>query len=152
MNQLILATATRYLMPLLLLLSVFILLRGHNSPGGGFIGGLVASAAFALFAIASGVSAARRTLGVSPRQLIGGGLALAFASALVPMLLGEAFMTGIWADFELPVIGKLSTPLFFDIGVFLVVIGVMLTIILSLASEVQQIDLSAIDTDTGTDE
>ena len=74
MTSLILSTAARYLLPLLLLFSFFILIRGHNEPGGGFIGGLVAAAAFALNAIAFDVGSTRRTLRIDPRTLIPAGL------------------------------------------------------------------------------
>jgi multicomponent Na+:H+ antiporter subunit B len=135
MTSLILSTATRYLLPLLLLFSIFLLLRGHNDPGGGFAGGLVAAAAFALYAIANGVAAARRVLSVTPGTLIGGGLLVAVSSGLLPVLLGQPFMTGLWDKRPIPVIGKLGTPLLFDLGVYLVVIGITLLIIFSLAEE-----------------
>jgi Domain related to MnhB subunit of Na+/H+ antiporter. len=135
MFSLILSTAVRYLFPLMLLFSVFILLRGHNEPGGGFVGGLVVAAAFSFYAIAYGVPAARRTLGVDPRVLIGIGLLMAVGSGLLSVLQGQPFMTGLWAETALPVLGKAGTPLLFDVGVYLVVIGVMLTIIFTLAEE-----------------
>ena len=62
----ILSTATRYLLPLLLMFSIFLLLRGHNEPGGGFVGGLVAGAALALYAMALGLPSARQVLGIEP--------------------------------------------------------------------------------------
>ena len=135
MRSLILSTATRYLMPLLLLFSVFLLLRGHNEPGGGFVGGLVAAAAFALFAIAEGVAPARRMLFVHPRTLLGTGLLIAAGAGLLSVGLGLPYMTGLWSSFELPVVGKLGTPLLFDVGVYLVVIGMVLMIVFELAEE-----------------
>ncbi len=129
MRSVILSTATRFLLPLLLVFSVFVLLRGHSEPGGGFIGGLVASAAFALYALAFDVRDARRTLRVSPRVLIGIGLLLALLAAAFPLLLGYPFMTGLLTEFSLPAIGPLSVPLVFDTGVYLVVIGVVATIV-----------------------
>jgi multicomponent Na+:H+ antiporter subunit B len=69
MNSLILSAATRFLAPLMLAYSLFILLRGHNEPGGGFIGGLIAAVAFALYAKAEGTDAARRALRVDPSML-----------------------------------------------------------------------------------
>jgi multicomponent Na+:H+ antiporter subunit B len=135
MTSLILYTATTYLLPLLLLLSIYLLLHGHNVPGGGFVGGLVASASFALYAIAHGVKAARRQLHVEPRFLIGLGLSTALASGAFGPLLGEPFLTGLWSTLNLPVEGKIGTPVFFDIGVYLVVVGVTLTIIFSLAED-----------------
>lgn len=137
MTSLILSTATRFLLPLFLLFSIFILLRGHNEPGGGFVGGLMAAAAFALHAIAYDVENTRRLLGIDPRNLIALGLLVAMGSGMISLFLGEPFMTGQWTKVTLWPVGDLDigTPLFFDIGVYLVVIGVTLTIILSLAEE-----------------
>lgn len=133
MSSIIFSTATRYIMPLMLLFSVFILMRGHNEPGGGFVGGLIASAAFSLSAIAHGVDAARRRLHADPRNLIGWGLLIAMGSGLVGMLYGSPFLTGLWSTGEIPVLGKIGTPQFFDIGVYLAVLGVVLTIVFTLA-------------------
>jgi multicomponent Na+:H+ antiporter subunit B len=137
MKPLILPTAARFLLPLLLLFSVFLLLRGHHEPGGGFAGGLVAAAAFVLYGLATDAASARRVLRVRPRDLIGAGLLLALASGLVPVALGWPFLTGRWAD--LPLGGgasvEIGTPLAFDAGVYLAVIGVTLTIVLALAEE-----------------
>ncbi len=135
MSSLILSTATRYLLPLLLLFSVFLLTRGHNEPGGGFVGGLVAAAAFALYAIADGVALAQQTLRLQPTSLIGLGLLLAVASGLLALLTGQPFMTGLWSTRSVPVLGKLGTPLLFDVGVYFTVIGVILLIIFSLMEE-----------------
>lgn len=135
MTSLILSTATRYLLPLLLLFSVFLLLRGHNEPGGGFVGGLVAAAAFSLHAIAYGVAMARRLLGIDPRSLIGLGLLTAVMSGLFSLAQGQPFMTGLWSKGSLPVLGKVGTPLLFDTGVYLVVVGVILTIVFALSEE-----------------
>lgn len=132
MHSMILSTATRYLLPLLLMFSIFLLLRGHNEPGGGFVGGLVAGAALALYAMALGLRAARQVLGVDPRTLIYFGLLAAVVSGLPALFSGLEFMTGLWSAQALPVIGKLGTPLLFDVGVYLVVIGITLTIIFTL--------------------
>jgi multicomponent Na+:H+ antiporter subunit A len=134
-GSLILATAARYLFPLLLLFSVFLLLRGHNEPGGGFVGGLVAAAAFSLYAIAEGVGTARRLLSIDARTLIGVGLLVAASSGLISLALGQPFMTGLWTGFAVPLLGKVGTPLLFDIGVYLVVVGATLTIVFTLAEE-----------------
>ncbi len=132
MDSLVLRTATRYLLPLLLLFSIFVMLRGHNEPGGGFVGGLVATTAFALYAISYGVASAHELLQISPRRLIGVGLLIAASSGLIGMAWGDPFMTAHWDTREIPVVGKLGTPLLFDIGVYLVVVGVALTIIFAL--------------------
>jgi multicomponent Na+:H+ antiporter subunit A len=124
-------TAARLLMPLLLVFSVFLLLRGHNEPGGGFVGGLIAAAAFALYAIAFGVERAQQALLVSPLTLLGAGLLIAMASGAPAVLRGQPFLTALWAPGSLPV----GTPAVFDIGVFLVVAGVVLMMFFSLAEE-----------------
>ncbi|MBM3129200.1 MAG: Na+/H+ antiporter subunit B [Chloroflexi bacterium] len=137
MNSLILQTAVRYLLPLLLLFSVFVFGRGHNEPGGGFVGGLIAAAAYALYAIAYDTRAARQILPIEPRLLIGFGLLLALCSGMLGVANDRPFMTGQWYAFALPGWGKieLGAPLFFDAGVYLVVLGVSLTIIFALAEE-----------------
>ncbi len=137
MISIILRTATQFLITLLLLFSVFLLLRGHNEPGGGFVGGLVAASAYALHASAYDVASTRSVLRFEPRSYIGVGLVIAVISGLMPLMFGRPFLTGLWADLELPGGGvlDLGTPLLFDIGVYLTVLGVVLTIILSLAEE-----------------
>jgi multicomponent Na+:H+ antiporter subunit B len=124
-------------MPLLLLFAVFLLLRGHNQPGGGFVAGLVVSASYVLYSIAFGVVAARRALLVRPARLLGLGLLTALLSALPGVAAGHAFMSAVWI--ELP-IGSgtvaVGTPLIFDVGVFLAVVGVISTIVFTLAETV----------------
>lgn len=134
-RSLILATAARYLLPLMIIFSIFLLFRGHNDPGGGFVGGLVAAAAFALYGFANGVHQARARLHTPPHVLIGMGLLLAGVSGLPALLFGQPFLTGLWSDLRLPVVGKIGTPLFFDIGVYLVVVGITTSILFSLAEE-----------------
>ncbi|GIW00757.1 Na+/H+ antiporter subunit B [Roseiflexus sp.] len=132
MHSLILATATRLLLPLMLIFSIFLLIRGHNEPGGGFVGGLVAGAGFTLYAAVYGVAQAQNTLRIDPKRLIGAGLLVAALSALFSLFLGLPFMTGLWYKEALPVIGKVGTPLLFDVGVYLVVIGITVTIMFTL--------------------
>ena len=141
MNSLIFQTASRALMPLLLLFSVVILMRGHNEPGGGFIGGLVAAASVAMYSMAFGSEAARSLLrGVSLTTIIGIGLLMAVGSAIIAMLLNGTFMQGWWnTDAEghgwmVPGLGevKFGTVVLFDIGVYVVVFGVVLLMIFEL--------------------
>jgi multicomponent Na+:H+ antiporter subunit B len=134
-NSPILAAATRLILPLLLVFAVFLLLRGHNAPGGGFAAGLVASAAFALHALANGRASARRLLGTEPGTLIAAGLLTALGSGLIPLAAGLPFMTGVWLPAPLPVLGKLGTPVLFDAGVFLVVLGVVLLVFDTLSED-----------------
>jgi multicomponent Na+:H+ antiporter subunit B len=131
--SLIFSTATRYLLALLLLFSIYLLLRGHNAPGGGFVGGLVASAAFVLYAFAFDVDSARRALRIDSRFFIGGGLLVAVGSGLLSVIGRFPFMTGLWFQQPVPILGKIGTPVIFDVGVYLVVLGVVLTIIFTLA-------------------
>ena len=135
MQSVILSTATRILMPMLLLFSAFILFRGHNLPGGGFIGGLVASATFILHSYAYGVKSTLELLRVPPRILIGVGLLIALGSGCISLAIGKPFMTGQWGEVQISSteVWHLGTPIFFDIGVYLVVIGAVLTIILTLS-------------------
>ena len=125
MSSLILRAATRLLTPLMLMFSLFLLWRGHNLPGGGFIGGLVATAAIALQGIAFGPEAARRTLVLPPAAIAGLGLAAAVTSTLGAAFAGKPFFTGLWLKLDMGdgAILPLSTPLLFDIGVYLVVVG-----------------------------
>jgi multicomponent Na+:H+ antiporter subunit B len=135
---LILPTSAAYLLPLLLLFSFFLLLRGHNEPGGGFSGGLVAAAAFALLATASGVRTARHTLRVDPRTLVGTGLlTMLVAGALAPLLRSQPFLTGVWWRIDLPGAPDLDlgSALIFDLGVYLAVMGTVLTIVFALEEE-----------------
>ena len=137
MNSVILKTAIRFLLPLLLLSSVFLFLRGHNEPGGGFVGGLVASGAIALYAMTHSVTAARQIVRVSPRVLIGSGLLMSLSSGLAPLFLGRPFLTGLWTTTEKLGLGELhiGTPLLFDLGVYCVVTGVTLVFVFSLLEE-----------------
>ncbi|SKB48053.1 multicomponent Na+:H+ antiporter subunit B [Salegentibacter holothuriorum] len=133
MSTLILRTASNYLLPVLLVFSIFILLRGHYLPGGGFVGGLIAAIAFVLHAFANGLDDTKNLLRFHPGFLMPVGLALAFFSGMSPIFVDQAFMTGLWFPEPFPVIGNVGSALFFDIGVYLVVIGVTLTIIFTIS-------------------
>jgi multisubunit Na+/H+ antiporter MnhB subunit len=130
MSSLILRASTRILTGLILSFSLYLLWRGHNLPGGGFIGGLVASIALALAVFAFDARWCRRTLPVKPTTLAISGLGLALAAGLVAAPGGETFLTGTWTL----IAGiKLGTPLLFDLGVYLAVLGSVLALVLELA-------------------
>src|SRR5690606_27092112 len=116
-------------------LSLYLLLAGHNQPGGGFVGGLVAAGAFALRALADG----RRGLGRVPEAstLLSVGLVLATASALVPVLFGAAPLDHRAVEVDLPLFGavKATSALVFDTGVYLVVVGLALGILVELGDD-----------------
>ncbi|WP_432709546.1 Na+/H+ antiporter subunit B [Pedobacter sp.] len=137
MRSTILQTASNYLLPILFLFSVFLLLRGHYYPGGGFVGGLVASIAFVLHSFAYGTDNTLKILRYKPLTLIPIGLGLSTLSMFLPVLFGYPVMTGLWFDQPIPVIGMIGSSLFFDIGVYLVVIGVVLTILFTISSNTQ---------------
>ena len=135
MMSLVLRTTGYFLLPLLLIFSVFLLLRGHDEPGGGFIAGLVASAAVCLHLFFTDIAATRRLLHIDPRDLLGWGLTLATFSGIPGVFMGDPFFTSQWVEMTLPILGetKVGTPLLFDIGVYAVVVGSVLAIVLSLA-------------------
>ncbi|HZG00213.1 MAG TPA: Na+/H+ antiporter subunit B [Chitinophagales bacterium] len=137
MKTIILKTASNYLLPLLLLFSIFILLRGHYHPGGGFVGGLVAAIAFVLHSFANGLDKTREFLKYHPGLLIPIGLSIAYLSAFAPMIAGNPFMQGMWFPEPFPVIGTVGTPVIFDVGVYCVVVGIALTILFTISESVQ---------------
>jgi multicomponent Na+:H+ antiporter subunit B len=135
-NSLIARTAARALEPLLLLFSIYLLFAGHNGPGGGFVGGLVAATAFLLHALTHDAADARRLMGVEPRTLIGVGLLCSFLAAIVGLFLGRPLLTGVWGEVPVGSAGfAVGTPLLFDLGVYLVVSGVALLMVLTLAED-----------------
>ena len=123
MNSLILRTTSRLILPAALIFSVYILLRGHNNPGGGFIGGLIAAAGIAVHALPRGYDGLIALLRASPKTYIGAGLVFAIVSGLPALFLAEPFLTHHWFFLNL----GLGTTLIFDGGVYLVVIGAVLT-------------------------
>lgn len=129
-------TAARPLEVILLLLSVLMLLRGHNEPGGGFIGGLTAAGAFAVHGLSHGAASARRLLGVSPRSVAAWGLVVAVASGLLGLAAGRSYLGGLWFGAVVGV-GKVGTVLLFDVGVYLVVVGTVLAVLESLTERSQ---------------
>ncbi|NTF06787.1 Na(+)/H(+) antiporter subunit B [Agrobacterium rubi] len=133
MNTLIFRTVAPVITSLILLFSVFVLLRGHNEPGGGFIGGLIAVSALAVYGIAFGVGTVRRAIVFHPLSIAGFGLLLATLSGMLSVFFGVPFVTGLWvtpslAGVEVP----LATVISFDIGVYLVVVGGFTAIALTL--------------------
>ncbi len=133
MNTLILRETTRILLALMLVFSVFTLLRGHDLPGGGFVGGLIASIAVSLYVFVADPPAVRRLLRVDPRYLVAVGLGLSILSGFVgPVITGAPFLTSAWG-----MIGgtKIGTPLLFDVGVDLVVCGAALTFVLGIKEQ-----------------
>lgn len=123
----ILTTSMKVFAPLFALISWIVLLRGHNAPGGGFIGGLVLAVSFAFAALVMGEEWMRRWLVLRPMTWMGLGLLLAFSAAVYPVLRGEVLMKSHWFDR----IEWLGTPLIFDVGVYLLVLGLGTSLFLS---------------------
>lgn len=139
MSSLIVRAATRILVSLLLIFSLWMLLRGHNAPGGGFIGGLIGATGFILYAMAHGPRAAAEALRVAPQTIAMAGLGVALLSGLAGLVPGETPFTGLWLFLGATAESKgvpLSTILVFDMGVYLVVLGSVLTLVFALEEEV----------------
>jgi multicomponent Na+:H+ antiporter subunit A len=122
------------LVGLLAMLSVYALLRGHDAPGGGFAGGLLLAATLAVPLLSHGPTEARRTLRVDPRSLVGAGLATTITVALIGFVTGGSLLAP-WSGPELPTLGHVGTVLLFDIGVYLIVAGTALSIMLAVAED-----------------
>jgi multicomponent Na+:H+ antiporter subunit B len=141
MKSLILSTAARLLMPLILALSVLVFLRGHNDPGGGFIGGLLAATAFALLEKAEGLDAARGALRFHPQALAAFGLGCALVAGVWGGLEYDTFLKGVWPLLTVDAEGhKHGLPIgsifLFDLGVYLVVLGTVCGILFALEEAV----------------
>jgi len=116
--------------------SIFVLLRGHNEPGGGFIGGLIAASAIAIYGIAAGVGEVRKALHFDPISMAGFGVFIAAISGLISMGQSVPYLTGLWAfipfgDTEIII----STPMIFDIGVYFAVVGTISAVALALEED-----------------
>ncbi|WP_299757243.1 MnhB domain-containing protein [uncultured Pontibacter sp.] len=180
MRTIIFATAIRYLTPVFLLFSVYILFRGHNHPGGGFIGGLIGSIAFVFHVLAHGSERTVNTyfqltvfhqnrqenhsrtkyvwdlvgantwkriqpfksaswqfyiLRVRPAYMMATGLFIAVTSGVVGLLRGQSFMAAWWMEGEIPIIGAIGTPILFDTGVYLLVLGMVLKLVFTMSKE-----------------
>ncbi|SEB15505.1 multicomponent Na+:H+ antiporter subunit B [Thalassobacillus cyri] len=136
-NDLILRTATTLIAFILFAFSIYLFFAGHNKPGGGFIGGLMTSTAIVLMYMAYGMKAVSKIIPINFRVVIPVGLLIAVATGVGSFLFGQPFLSQTFAYFQLPILGKteLATALLFDLGVYLTVIGVTMTIILTIAQD-----------------
>jgi len=133
MNTLIFRTMAPAIAIAMILFSILVLLRGHNAPGGGFIAGLIAAAAIAIYAMAFGVGAARRRLRINPLAVSGAGACIAALSGLPSLVMEAPFLTGLWLPGDL-----FGTPGLFDIGVYLTVLGAVSSIAMALEDESEE--------------
>ncbi|HWL83876.1 MAG TPA: monovalent cation/H+ antiporter subunit A [Roseomonas sp.] len=131
------STLTRLLFPVMLTMAMFLLLRGHDLPGGGFAAGMVVAIAVILQYMIGGTDWTEDRLRLRPQLWVGSGLLVAAGTGLAACLFGEPFLTSYFAYLELPVIGKVPTAsaLIFDIGVFCLVVGATLLMLVALAHQ-----------------
>ena len=158
-HPLLLRTFTQILLPLTLLFGIYVFLRGHNQPGGGFIAGLIVASALIAQYMANGIETAERKLRLPIHGILGAGLLIALGTGLTSMVFGVPFLTSAFTHLDLPVIGdiEIASAIAFDLGVFLVVVGSTMLILLNLGRltdhAVDHPDYTAIEsshTDAGT--
>ena len=139
-RSLLLELTTRLLFPTMLTFSLYLLLAGHYGPGGGFSGGLVAGLAFVLRYIAGGRQDVGASVPIRPPVLVGLGLTIAVLSGLAPALAGQPVLDAVVRPFDLPVLGHLepATSLFLDVGVYLLIVGVVLDLLRSLGVGIER--------------
>ena len=139
MSSLILRTANGIIFPLTLLFALYMALKGHNAPGGGFIGGLIAAVALVLYRMSHGHKAMQRLMPIHPRVVVAVGLGIATLTGIVPLFFGEPMLRSVAPYINLGVGDPVHMPsaLFFDLGVLLVVIGVSVGMIVRLGEEVE---------------
>lgn len=135
----VLDTGARTMVPTLVLVSLYLLVVGHNAPGGGFIGGLIAGAALLISFLARGEDGVARLVPAPPVLILGTGLSLALAAGIIGMFAGAAFLDALQLNIQAPLVGtvKLNTALVFDLGVYLVVVGLVALVLRRLAREEQ---------------
>jgi len=135
MRTLILENIIKVLIPLFFVFALYMFFRGHDQPGGGFIGGLIATIPFMLHAISFGPSETREKYKLKPLLVASVGLFVALLSGVLPLIASEAFLTGLWTKANLPFIKKFGTPVLFDIGVFMVVFGMVVQVTFLFAGD-----------------
>ncbi len=137
MNSLLITTAAKFLLPGILLFSLFLLFRGHNQPGGGFAGGLVAASAFALYGLAFGRSEVLKLFKIHPIRLMGFGLILSVLSGFFALWRDKPYLQALWIEIYLGEDQslKIGTPFLFDLGVYFVVLGVIMGVFVALRED-----------------
>jgi len=133
-HPVIMASFSRLLLPLALLVAIFVLLRGHNLPGGGFIAGLITAVALITQYLANGIAWTRSRMSARLHPMIGIGLLIATATGLASWAFGYPFLTSTFSHLHWPLVGEfeLASAMLFDLGVYLTVVGVTLVILLRL--------------------
>ena len=133
----ILDRSVRVLFHPVLMASLYLLFAGHNQPGGGFVGGLVAGAAVSMYYVAGGVEEVRRLSRFRPWTILGTGLLLSFSTAALPLVVGGEILENAMFGSDVPVLGtvKATSAVFFDLGVYLLVVGLVLMVFEAFGDE-----------------
>lgn len=137
-NDLILRTTTTLIAFILIAFSIYLFLAGHNAPGGGFIGGLMTAAAVVLMYMTYGLEAVKKIIPINFRHIVPIGLLIAVLTGMGSFIFGEPFLSHTFKHLHhVPIFGdlELATALLFDLGVYLTVVGITLTIILTIAND-----------------
>ncbi|GAB2569190.1 Na(+)/H(+) antiporter subunit B [Gracilibacillus alcaliphilus] len=136
-NDMMLQTLARLIILVVLSFSIYLLLAGHNNPGGGFIGGLMTSSAILILYVAFDMKTIKKAIPIDFVKIIGIGLLFASLTGVVSMLFGYPYLKQFFDYFTIPILGEveLTTALPFDLGVYFVVVGSALTIILTIAED-----------------
>lgn len=137
-RSLVLEVATRFIFPLIMVLSVYFFFTGHNTPGGGFAGGLTAGLALVLRYLAGGRYELGETLPLDAGKILGVGLGFSAGTAVASILLGAPALSSAIIELDVPILGhiKFVTALFFDLGVYLIVVGLVLDVLRSLGARI----------------
>ncbi len=139
-RSLVLEVATRLIFPVMMVLSAYFFFAGHNTPGGGFAGGLMAGLALVLRYLAGGRYELGETLPLDAGKVLGAGLTLAAGTAAASLLMGAPVLSSALIEIDVPVLGtvKFVTALFFDLGVYLIVVGLVLDVLRSLGARIDE--------------
>lgn len=134
MNSVLLQIATKYIKWILVIFALIVLWRGHNHPGGGFIGGLMVGLSVVFQSLAGNAQSIKSKLKIQPESYLALGLFFILISTLPGLFLKGYFMAGVWTSIPIPLLGelKIGTPFVFDVGIFLAVIGVTLMFFFTL--------------------
>lgn len=134
-NDVILRTVARFIVFIILTLAIYLFFAGHYSPGGGFIGGLVIASAFVLLYVTYDIEKVKAGIPIDFKVLAAIGVFLAVGTGFSSVLFGHDFLTQVAKDFHIPFLGEkeLGTVMIFELGVALTVVGVVMTIIVSIA-------------------
>ncbi len=131
MTSIVFRTASKFILVISLMFSIWVLFRGHNAPGGGFIGGLIAASGFALYLLAYGVKALRKVIKINLSLLLTFGFIFVISSGLISLFENKIFLTAIWINIKFFNV-QLGSPILFDVGVYLVVLSSVLIMMLAL--------------------